>query len=315
MTKRNDEMPVPVHRLKSQEEQIPSFPVRDAARRSSLLPSLLLGVVTLIAVAWIVWPGKFQPASQLPGSELASSAGGSPAGVEVHLLKPTYTVSPSPTSTTTPTVIPTLTPVPTSMPVQDIDSSAGVTSQSVYVVQPGDTLFKISQRLNVDIYALTTANNISDPAALYIGQQLVIPQPGSIPVAPSAAGQGSDKRIIIDISEQHMYVYEGDNLAFSFVASTGMNNATRAGTFSVLDKIPNAYGSTWDIWMPYWLGIYWSGNLQNGIHALPILPGGAVLWEGYLGSPISYGCIVLSTYDASVLYDWAEIGTTVEIRW
>jgi len=126
---------------------------------------------------------------------------------------------------------------------------------------------------------------------------------------------GGTKYILVDISEQHMYVYDGDTVIYSFVASTGMNNATRAGTFAVQSKIPNAYGSTWNIWMPNWLGIYWAGGLENGIHALPILPSGATLWEGYLGRPISYGCVVLGTYESSLLYDWAEIGTTVEIRW
>ena len=131
---------------------------------------------------------------------------------------------------------------------------------------------------------------------------------------PPAAYSGS-KYILVDISEQHMYVYEGDALIWSFVASTGMNNATRTGTFAVQSKIPNAYGATWNIWMPNWLGIYWAGGLENGIHALPILPGGARLWAGFLGRPISYGCVVLSEYDSELLYYWAEIGTPVEIQW
>jgi lipoprotein-anchoring transpeptidase ErfK/SrfK len=131
----------------------------------------------------------------------------------------------------------------------------------------------------------------------------------------SPPSYGGTKYILVDISEQHMYAYEGNVLVYSFVASTGMQNSTRVGTFSVLNKIPNAYGETWNIWMPNWLGIYWSGHLQNGIHALPILPGGGTLWGGYLGTPISYGCVVLGTFDAQALYNWADIGTPVEIRW
>ncbi len=131
---------------------------------------------------------------------------------------------------------------------------------------------------------------------------------------PPPAYSGN-KYILVDISEQHMYVYEGDVLVNDFVSSTGMNNATRVGHFSVLDKIPNAYGATWNIWMPNWLGIYWAGSMENGIHALPILPNGATLWAGYLGVPISYGCVVLGTYEAQWLYDWSDIGTPVEIRW
>lgn len=137
------------------------------------------------------------------------------------------------------------------------------------------------------------------------------------PQAPPLAVPSTDggKYILVDISEQHMYVYEGDALIYSFVASTGINNGTRAGTFAVQSKIPSAYGSTWDIWMPNWLGIYWSGGLENGIHALPILPNGATLWEGFLGRPVSYGCVVLGTYESQLLYEWAEIGTPVQIQW
>ena len=147
---------------------------------------------------------------------------------------------------------------------------------------------------------------LSDTAVQAYAAQAAIQNP---------AGYAGGKYILVDISEQHMYVYQGDTMLYSFVASTGINNATRAGTFAVQSKIPSAYGSTWDIWMPNWLGIYWSGGLENGIHALPILPSGATLWEGYLGRPVSYGCVVLGTYESSLLYDWAEIGTTVEIRW
>ena len=94
-----------------------------------------------------------------------------------------------------------------------------------------------------------------------------------------------------------------------------MNNATRVGTFAVQSKIPNAYGSTWDIWMPSWLGIYWSGGLENGIHALPILPNGATLWEVFWADPFRMAVSCSGHTKREVLYDWAEIGTPVEIQW
>lgn len=151
--------------------------------------------------------------------------------------------------------------------------------------------------------------------------QAVIVDSSTVSYSPQISSESAPvnysggKYILVDLSEQHMYVYEGETLVFSFIASTGMNNATRTGYFSVLDKIPNAYGATWNIWMPNWLGIYWAGSLENGIHALPILPNGATLWAGFLGRPISYGCVVLDTYDSQALYDWAEVGVPVEIRW
>jgi len=141
------------------------------------------------------------------------------------------------------------------------------------------------------------------------------PERARASAAQPAVSYSGSKYILVDISEQHMYVYEGDALIWSWVASTGMNNATRTGVFAVQSRIPNAYGATWNIWMPNWLGIYWAGGLENGIHALPILPGGGRLWAGFLGRPVSYGCVVLGEYESGLLFNWAEIGTPVEIQW
>jgi len=123
------------------------------------------------------------------------------------------------------------------------------------------------------------------------------------------------KRIEIDISEQRLTAWDGDKLVYSFVCSTGKSGTpTKFGRFSVISKLPKAYGSAWDMWMPYWLGIYWAGGSENGIHGLPILSSGQTLWSGYLGQRVSYGCVVLDTWAAKLLYDWAEIGTEVIIR-
>ena len=203
------------------------------------------------------------------------------SGTVTPIAFPAEMVSPSPTGTTPPES--TSTPEPTSTDLPALEPT--------FTETPGAMAMEIIE---------------NTPTREYVAQE---------PAAPPASSYSGSKYILVDISEQHMYVYEGDVLIYSFVASTGMNNATRTGLFYVQSKIPNAYGSTWNIWMPDWLGIYWSGGLENGIHALPILPNGATLWAGYLGRPISYGCVVLSSYDAQVLYNWAEIGTPVEIRW
>jgi len=220
--------------------------------------------------------------SALPGQPsvaLALENPGQPFRTGVEVAKPTYTPVPSATST----------PIP-------LPPSATPTSL------PPDTATPVAFAED----AFVIIENLPAPASTGYDN--------TTPYDSSPAYNGS-KYILVDISEQHMYVYEGDILVYSFVASTGMGNSTRVGNFSVLNKIPNAYGATWNIWMPNWLGIYWSGSLQNGIHALPILPGGGTLWAGYLGTPISYGCVVLGTYDAQALYNWADIGTPVEIRW
>ena len=123
------------------------------------------------------------------------------------------------------------------------------------------------------------------------------------------------KRIEVIISQQRLYAWEGETLVYKFVCSTGApGSPTKPGSYSVISKIPMAYSYKWGLKMPYWLGIYRVGDLENGIHALPILPNGQTLWAGYLGTPVSFGCIILGTQEARLLYDWAEIGTPVEIK-
>ena len=188
-----------------------------------------------------------------------------------------------------------------------------VQGSGTYIVQRGDTLFGIAASQGVNLAALAAANNIYNLGLIYAGQVLVIPGGAS---APNASTPLSAKQIVVSISEQHLYAYENGQLVYSFTASTGMaGSGTWAGTFSVLDKIPNAYGANWNIWMPNWLGIYWAGTLENGIHALPILANGQRLWDGYLGTPVSYGCVILGVEDAQTLYDWADVGTPVIIRY
>ena len=124
-----------------------------------------------------------------------------------------------------------------------------------------------------------------------------------------------EKRILVDISQQRFWAYEDDNIRWEFACSTGRaGSPTRRGTFHILDKIPNAWGGAWSIWMPYWLGIYWAGGTENGIHALPVSLDGSVLWSGYLGTPISFGCIVLDTWAAKLVYEWVDIGTPITIQ-
>ena len=120
----------------------------------------------------------------------------------------------------------------------------------------------------------------------------------------------------MDISEQHMYVYEGDQLLYSFVASTGINNGTRTGLFHVQSKIPNAYGAHVE-----YLDAQLARHLlvragwRTASTPCPFCPMGQGCGPGILRRPISYGCVVLGSYEASLLYNWAEIGTPVEIWW
>jgi len=234
-------------------------------------------------------------------------------------ITPTLEISPTVTSTqvTSPTVTPTLvtsstvTPAPVTTPVV-------ASLNRTHTVAVGENLFRIALRYGLTTKELAVANGITNPNSVYVGQVLRIPAPGqSLGPAPAPVARvaGSGKRIVVSISRQHLWAYNGSREVYSFVASTGLaTSPTKQGTFQVLDKIPNAYASQWNLQMPYWLGIYYVGRIENGIHALPILASGQRLWSGYLGRPVSFGCIVLDTLAARQLYQWADVGTKVVVQ-
>lgn len=123
------------------------------------------------------------------------------------------------------------------------------------------------------------------------------------------------KHIVVDISDQRTYLFENDVLATEFVVSTGEpGRDTAIGEFKIQSKIPMAYASTWNLDMPFWLGIYYSGPLENGFHAVPtVRHTGLTMWDGYLGQRVSYGCVILSMEDAETLYNWSDMDIPVSI--
>jgi lipoprotein-anchoring transpeptidase ErfK/SrfK len=182
----------------------------------------------------------------------------------------------------------------------------------VYTVQPGDTLMSVAHAHGFPAWRLIEANPDVEPGALWPGQPIVIPSTDILFPLPLI----TDRRIVIDLSDQRLYAYAGETLVYNFIASTGIpSSPTIPGVFQVLSKEEEAYASSWDLWMPHFMGIYRSGpDFTNGIHALPTLSSGARLWEGYLGRPVSYGCIVIGLAEAAALYEWTELGTLVVIQ-
>jgi lipoprotein-anchoring transpeptidase ErfK/SrfK len=181
-----------------------------------------------------------------------------------------------------------------------------------YVIQPGDTLLKVGWKLGVPYWMIVKANPGLDPEALSTGAKLTIPSKDQLLPLPVVA----NKRIMISLGQQRLTVFQDGNQIRQFVISTGIDRSpTQPGVFQVQTHDPNAYASVWDLYMPNFLGIYeaWPG-FMNGIHGLPTLSNGQRLWANILGSPASYGCIILGLDQAKWLYNWAENGVVVEIR-
>lgn len=205
--------------------------------------------------------------------------------------------------------------------------------QSIYTQEPTyanvkDLLFSATynQGLTLQAQAELPAAQTALAAAIALRPDLAEPRlrlaevefalsPETPPEIPIAAVPIKDRLVLVGIAEQRMHVYEGDKLIYDFIVSTGEpGRPTAIGEFEILNKIEVAYASTWNLDMPNWLGIYWAGPLQNGIHSLPTVKHtGQTLWDGYLGQRVSYGCVILGEEESATLYQWAEVGTKVKI--
>ena len=127
--------------------------------------------------------------------------------------------------------------------------------------------------------------------------------------------KGQGKEIYVSLAKQRLWAYLDGMVITTFLISSGEETrGTKTGNFRVQSKYPEAWSDVWQLRMPYWMGIYNVGRVENGIHAMPLKKSGRqVRWP--VGIPASFGCVVANTTEAASLYRWAALGTPVYIRW
>lgn len=136
-----------------------------------------------------------------------------------------------------------------------------------------------------------------------------------------------DKRIIVSISKEELWAYQGNSLiVHTLVTNGGPDTPTIPGVFHILGKYPDwVFHSPWPKGSPLWYpdsptsfallyqatGGYflhdapWRSNYGPGSNSLAGTPGGS-----YTGT---HGCTNVP-YDAmKTIYNWADVGTVVQI--
>lgn len=124
----------------------------------------------------------------------------------------------------------------------------------------------------------------------------------------------TSKYIVIDLSQEILYAYDGDKLFMQEAISTGLDfTPTPTGTFEVFKKTPSRYMQG-----PI-------PNVSTQVYDLPGVPwnlyftnGGSVIhgayWHDHFGKPWSHGCVNLPPQKAKELYLWADIGIKVIVK-
>ncbi len=137
-----------------------------------------------------------------------------------------------------------------------------------------------------------------------------------------------DKLIVVSLSQERLYAYQGGKQVFSTQVVTGRSVLpTPIGTFHIFAKLNNiTFYSPWPKGSPYWY-------MPTHIHyALEFLHGGYFLhdswWHtvygpgtsGWHDDPVygwqwgTHGCVAMTSSAASWLYNWASIGIKVQIN-
>lgn len=112
--------------------------------------------------------------------------------------------------------------------------------------------------------------------------------------------------IDIDLSDQMLYAYIGENIVNSFLVSTGTwRTPTVIGEFHIWVKYryadmrgPGYYLPD----VPYTMYFY----KGYGIHG--------TYWHDNFGTPMSHGCVNMRTPEAGWLFDFASVGTLVNVH-
>lgn len=139
-------------------------------------------------------------------------------------------------------------------------------------------------------------------------------KPPAAPAAPPRShSPGGAKLIVVNLSDQWMYAFEGGEQVFDAPVSTGRDGMeTPTGTFAIYSKLPvqTMDGVT--------NGEYWVvPNVPNVMY----IHGGVALHGTYwhnrfgTGARLSHGCVNLPLKAAAWLYNWAPMGTPVQVTY
>jgi len=190
----------------------------------------------------------------------------------------------------------------------------------VYTVEQGDTAYRIARKTGVPFFKLMEVNPERNLEELYPGDEINLPpRDVTLPQIPVP-----HKRIVVNLDTQQLYAFENGQLKYRWQISSGRSSApTSPGTYQILNHDELATGSSYTLcsadtcgqWKMYWfMGIYEvQPGLVNGFHGAVELPDGTYLGGGGVDYPSTFGCIMSLDDLAKELYDWAEVGTMVEI--
>ena len=176
-------------------------------------------------------------------------------------------------------------------------SSTPTEMDTVYQVQPGDSLGKIAALNGTTVEFLKKANRVSSDV-IRPGQKLKVPK-----------GRFS---LVVDKSQNQLLLTQGNQFVKTYRVATGANNSTPIGTFHITTRVLNPPWYSPQGVIPYGdprniLGTRWMGfdKASYGIHGSSD--------PSTIGRHVTAGCVRMNNSDAEELFDLVPMGAEVTI--
>ena len=215
---------------------------------------------------------------------------------------------------------PTETPLPTSTQIVINGDKAG---SSKLNTQPTSTDLPATLTQTATLEPSPTIELVTvtpDPASVGLPSPTPLPtdteEPGFVPYAtatdapesvPVSVGNGGKRWIDVNLTTQMVYAYEGDVLVNSFLASTGTwEHPTVTGQYNIYVKYPYTDMSGTD---------YYLADVPNTMYFYEGYAIHGTYWHSNFGTPMSHGCVNLSISDSAWIFDFASVGTLVNVHY
>ena len=134
-------------------------------------------------------------------------------------------------------------------------------------------------------------------------------------LAPSAfaAGKaaGNNKKIVVIIDSQILLAMEGSKIVYEYDVVTGRpKKETHPGDYRISRKYEDYTSKTYGSPMPYTMFFSKDGKAIHGTEWATIRS----YLHAYITESVgSQGCVGLTKEDAKTIFDWAPIGTLIEV--
>lgn len=276
-------------------------PAAKSRNRKLIFAALFLGLLTCAVLAFAGYSAVTHPAF---ASILNLTAAPTQEDLWASVVVPKVSVTPIEVSAfaeqvvDTPTALPEATAVPTKKIKPTVESTLAPTEV------PGEeptSAPEVAPDVTETPGAMVMEIVDDTPTSEYVA-----PKP-SAPL-PDIASSGDGVRWIdVDLTNQSVYAYEGDVVVNSFVVSTGTwLTPTVTGQYKIYVKYRSSKMSGPGYYLPDvpYIMYFYKGYGLHGTY-----------WHNNFGTPMSHGCVNLRTEEAAWLYNWASVGTLVNVHY